>query len=94
MCSAQPRTHSLGRMPAGDRAELGGQAERVEAEGEQHVLAARATEARVGVADRVAAHVADVHVARGERRGGLDVQVRLPATTGGVRNASRSRQAA
>ena len=55
------------RLAAGDRAELGGQAEGVEAEGEQHVVAAGAAEARVGVADRVAAHVADVDVARGER---------------------------
>ncbi len=65
------------RLAAGDRAELGGQAERVEAEREQHGVAARAPEARVGVADRVAAHVADVDVAGGERRGGLDVDVGL-----------------
>ena len=56
-----------GRLAAGDRAELGGQAEGVEAEGEQHPLAAGAAEAGVGVADRVAADVADVDVARGER---------------------------
>ena len=77
MCSAQRLTQSLGGLSGGDRAELGGQAEGVEAEGEQHRVAARAAEARVGVADRVAANVADVDVARGERGGGLDVAVRL-----------------
>ena len=47
------------------------------------LIAARAAEAGVGVADRVAAHVPDVHVARGERRRGLDVQVRLLVLEGG-----------
>ena len=37
---------------------------------------ARATKARIGVADRVGADVADVDVARGERRRGLDVAAR------------------
>ena len=94
MCSAQRLTQSLGDSPRGDRAELGGQAEGVEAEREQHVVAARAAKARVGVADRVAAHVADVDVAGGERRGGLDVQVRLlvePAAASGTRRARARR---
>ena len=65
------------RLAAGDRAELGGQAEGVEAEGEQDVLTTGAAVARVGVADRVAAHVSDVDVARGEGGRGLDVEVRL-----------------
>src|SRR6202007_1426046 len=42
-------------------------------------VATRAPVARVRVADRIAAHVADVHVARGERRRGLYVQVRARA---------------
>ena len=67
MCVGAARDPLARRLAAGDRAELGGQAEGVEAEREQHVVAARAAEARVGVADRVAAHVPDVHVARGER---------------------------
>ena len=71
------------RHAAGDRAELGGQAEGVEAEGEQHRVAARAREAGVGVADRVGADVADVDVARGEGGGGLDVLARLPLGQGG-----------
>ena len=83
------------RHAAGDRAELGRQAERVEAEREQHVVAARAAEARVGVADRVAAHVADVDVARRERRRRLDVEVRpIRRRRQACVNASRSRQAA
>ena len=72
------------RLAAGDRAELGGQAEGVEAEGEQDGVAARAAEARVGVADRVGADVADVDVARGERGRGLDVEVRLLARRAGA----------
>jgi hypothetical protein len=76
--------HPLARRhAAGDRAELRRQAEGVEAEREQHAIPARAPEARVGVADRVAAHVADVHVARRERRRGLDVEVRLVVEHGG-----------
>ncbi len=43
-----------GWLSAGDRAELGRQAEGVESEGEQHRIAARAAKAGVGVADRVA----------------------------------------
>ena len=75
--------HPLARRhAAGDRAELRRQAEGVEAEREQHAIPARAPEARVGVSDGVAAHVADVHVARRERRRGLDVQVRLVVENG------------
>ena len=70
--------HPLARRDARrDRAELGWEPEGVEAEVEQHVLAARAAEARIGVADRVAAHVSDVHVARREGGRRLDVEVRL-----------------
>ena len=85
-----------GRLAAVDRAQLGGQAESVEAEREQHVLAARALKARVGVADRVGANVADVDVARGERGRGLDVAVRAIASTGGCRErvARRARRPA
>ena len=66
-----------GRLAARDRAELGGKAEGVEAEVEQDAIAASPAEAGVRVADRVAADVADVDVPRGERGGGLDVEVRL-----------------
>ncbi len=58
-------------------------------------IAAGAAEAGVGVADRVAAHVADVDVARGERRRGLYVAgAAARPGAAGVREASRSRQAA
>ena len=67
-----------GRLLALDRGELGGQAESVEAEAEEHGIAAGAAEARVGVADRVVAHVAHVEVARGERAGGLYVDAGEP----------------
>ena len=39
MWPAQRLTHSLGDSPLGDRAQLGGQTEGVEAEGEQHRIA-------------------------------------------------------
>ena len=71
------------RHAAGDRAELGGQAEGVEAEGKQHRIPACARETCVGIADRVGADVADVDVARGEGGGGLDVLARLPLGQGG-----------
>ncbi len=56
-----------------DRRHLGGQAEGVEAEAEEHRVAAGAAEAGIGVADRVVADVAHVQFARGEGAGGLDV---------------------
>ncbi len=87
---AQRVTHSAGGLPVGDRPELGGQAEGVEAEREQHWLPPRALEARVGVSDRVAAHVPDVDVPGGERRRGLDVDALRPSCTGGVRKACGS----
>ena len=62
-----------GRLFAGDRTKLGGQSKGIEAEGEQHVLAAPAAKARVSVPDRIAAHVPDVDVPGGERSRGLDV---------------------
>ena len=65
-----------GRLFAGDRAKLGGQPEGVEAEGEQHVLAAPPAKARVSIPDRIAAHVPDMDVPRGERSRGLDVLAR------------------
>ncbi len=65
------------RLAAGDRAELGGQPEGVEPEGEQDGVALGAAEACVGVADGVAAHVSDVDVARCERGGGLYIEMGL-----------------
>ena len=63
------------RQPVLDRPELGRQAERVEAERVEHRVAAGAPEAGVGVADRVAADVAHVRGARGERVAVEDVHV-------------------
>ena len=63
------------RHPRGDCGELSGQPEGVKAEGEQHVVATRSPEAGVGIADRVAAHVPDVDVARCEGGRWLDVEV-------------------
>ena len=91
MCSARLLTHSLGGSPLGDRRQLGGQAEGVEAEREQDVVAAGPAEAGVCVPDRVAADVADVDVPGGERGRRLDVDVGgAPPTSGGVAKASRS----
>src|SRR5262249_33787418 len=56
-----------------DRRHLGGQAEGVEAESEEDVVAASAPKAGVGVAQRVVADVTHVEFARGERARGLDV---------------------
>ena len=81
----------LGRPGAAlDRRHLGRQSEGVEAEAEEHRVAAGAAEARVGVADRVVAHVAHVQVARGERAGGLDVDGLLPGGRRGRGESGRS----
>ena len=91
MRSPQRSTQSAGGSPALDRRHLGRQAEGVEAEAEEHGVAAGAAEARVGVADRVVADVAHVQVARGERAGGLDVDGRPgPARAQACRKRARS----
>jgi hypothetical protein len=59
-----------------DRRHLGRQAEGIEAEAEEDVVAAGAAEARIGIADRVVAHVPHVEFARGEGAGGLDIDGR------------------
>jgi hypothetical protein len=66
--------HPLGwRLLALDSRQLGREPEGVEAEAEEHRVAAGAAEASVGVADRVVADVAHMQVAGGERARGLYV---------------------
>ena len=70
------------REPVFERSELGRQPERVEAERVEHRVTAGAPEAGVGVADRVAADVAHVRGARGERVAVEDMHV--PAALDGL----------
>jgi hypothetical protein len=72
------------RLAAGDRAELGRKPEGIEAEGEQHRVAAGPAEAGIGIADRVAAYVPHVDIAGGERCRRLYVEVRLTLQRGGL----------
>ena len=66
-----------------DRGHLGRQAKGVEAEAEEHRVAAGAPETGVGVANRVIADVTHVKVAGGERARWLDVDGRLPGRRDG-----------
>ncbi len=95
MWAAQRVTHSLGDSPPAIAPSSAGRPKASKPKANSTASPRARRETGVGVADRVGADVADVHVPRGEGSRGLDVLARLlRRSAAGVRKASRARQAA